>query len=842
MRDIVLQFRVARTDSRAFEAEVYLDGTRQYSSRVSCAGCSLSRRSGFTELVECYRAGPAPASSPQSTESFPALKALGSELLKRLFPDLRIQWFRRLRRSLEAGQRLVLEFVYSESGFEDIPFELLHDEEATPSPGQGFLALSMDILIRHRYDKGIPETEASSAQADRASGGLSLLFLGVSPRDSAAINVEQERKCIRDAQTGAGIDGFAVDVKPDREVRVTRDTLVHMGQTGRLPLASGVEGRRESLGLESFNLVHLSAHGEIDSSTSGEELVLETEDGESDPVPGDLVGKVLGRGRRFALVTLNTCWGLRLGNRLLEQGACRILANRAVASDRGSLEFSRVFYRELFHGLGVEDALRSARLALFELAMAPPSGRAAHKVQPWDWANPVLVETADCWFPRSERRDALPSRPKWRRLAIAGALAAMALAAAAWWFLFMAHDSEIQVNQWTEGSQQYPRVSSLRGSAGAVVVWASDYQDGSAKGVYGRLFDLDGRPTGDEFRVNTRTSGDQNGPSAAAMPDGGFLVAWGSAGPRGDDVFAQRFGPDGKPLRAEFQVNSYTEGDQHLPRMAPLSSGRTVLVWMSLGQDTPPGLPTRDKAENKSGDSAVVARILETNDALLSDEFLVNTWTAGDQKKPVVAALTDGTFVIAWESLGVDGDAEGIVCRRYDDMGGALSPEIHVNTTVRGEQKWPDIAALPSLEGLFVVVWPSEDGDGKDKGVLAQVMSASGDKMGPEVLVNDYTEESQWMPSVAALDQNRYAVVWSSGMQDGAGYGIYMRVVRVDGTKEGAEVRMNRTVAGDQLRPSVAVLENGNLFVTWDSAGQDGAGTGVFSSCFTPHQLAQFTR
>jgi hypothetical protein len=73
--------------------------------------------------------------------------------------------------------------------------------------------------------------------------------------------------------------------------------------------------------------------------------------------------------------------------------------------------------------------------------------------------------------------------------------------------------TERQVNSFSMGRQEAPRVEALRGG-GFVVVWtsrpwaASDLaQDGDDCGVVGRVFDGNGVPKGNEFVVNTVVEG-----------------------------------------------------------------------------------------------------------------------------------------------------------------------------------------------------------------------------------------------------------------------------------------------------------------------------------------------
>jgi len=69
-----------------------------------------------------------------------------------------------------------------------------------------------------------------------------------------------------------------------------------------------------------------------------------------------------------------------------------------------------------------------------------------------------------------------------------------------------------------------------RGTDGSVlVVWHScnEKGDGSGCGVFGRLISPGGVPLGSkEFVIPTTTTSDQTGPSAVALPDGAYAVAW----------------------------------------------------------------------------------------------------------------------------------------------------------------------------------------------------------------------------------------------------------------------------------------------------------------------------
>ena len=133
-----------------------------------------------------------------------------------------------------------------------------------------------------------------------------------------------------------------------------------------------------------------------------------------------------------------------------------------------------------------------------------------------------------------------------------------------------------------------------------VAVWASDRQDGWGWGVYGRRFSGSGLPMGPEFRVNTQTFQDQHSCRVSVDAAGNFVVVWTSefGDGSGYGVFGQRYDGSGVALGPEFRVNTYITGNQLWPSVAADPLGRFMVVWTSpqdgngiFGQRYSPILP-----------------------------------------------------------------------------------------------------------------------------------------------------------------------------------------------------------------------------------------------------------
>ena len=196
------------------------------------------------------------------------------------------------------------------------------------------------------------------------------------------------------------------------------------------------------------------------------------------------------------------------------------------------------------------------------------------------------------------------------------------------------------------------------------------------------------------------------------------------------------------------------------------------------------------------------------------NEFVVNTEITGDQDSPGVTALSDGGFVVVWESDGQDTDNEGVYFQRYDAAGNAIGSETPVNTTVVEIQEAPEVTALAS--GGFVVIWESDGQDTNGDGIYLRVFAADGTAVTGEVPVNTHTTDDQDTPEIAALRSGGFVVVWESDEQDGDTDGIYFQRFDDAGVAQGIETRANVTTTGEQGDPRVTGTNDGGFVIAWE--------------------------
>ena len=378
-------------------------------------------------------------------------------------------------------------------------------------------------------------------------------------------------------------------------------------------------------------------------------------------------------------------------------------------------------------------------------------------------------------------------------------------------------NGDVRVNSFTTGLQLLPSVATLP-DGGWVVSWTSGNQDGDGFGVYAQRYDAAGVAVGGEVLVNTQTTDSQQLSSVKSLADGGWIVGWTSNGQDGDGfgIFQQRYDSAGVAVGGEVQVNTHTTSDQFTTRMATFADGGWIVTWTSVGQD---------------GDfGGIYQQRYDAAGTAVGGEVQVNTVTASNQDASSVAVLSDGGWVVTWQSFAQDGDSSGIYAQRYDSAGVAEGGEVQVNTTIVGSQRLPSVTALS--DGGFVVSWTSVIQEAAGGDVYLQRYDASGVAVGGEVRVNAQTSGDQSFSSITALADGGFVVSWTSAGQDGDSGGIYLQRYDAAGVAVGGESLVNTTTTGNQFQTTVAALVDGGFVVSWTSDGQDGDSYGIFQKVF----------
>ena len=301
--------------------------------------------------------------------------------------------------------------------------------------------------------------------------------------------------------------------------------------------------------------------------------------------------------------------------------------------------------------------------------------------------------------------------------------------------------SEFTLNAPTENSPSGPKVAAL-GNDQFVATWYVK-TSGDDWNIVGRTFSADGSPAGGEFTVNSTTEGFQAEPDIAVLEGGRFAVTWYSVTDEaGAEARIRVFNADGSagPDVAAPASDIWAGGT---PAILALPDGQFVVAWTSTGS----------KVE-------VHGRIFHADGSPAGDDFLINSIGYDGQSAPRMTALTDGSFVVTWMSQEPGETGFDIRARTFHADGTPVGPDFLVNTTQMGYQAVPDVVGLS--DGRFVITWESLEGDPANYDIRGRLFDPDGTPEGNDFLVNTATVGNQYQQSAASLDGSRIISGWLS--------------------------------------------------------------------------------
>jgi hypothetical protein len=128
---------------------------------------------------------------------------------------------------------------------------------------------------------------------------------------------------------------------------------------------------------------------------------------------------------------------------------------------------------------------------------------------------------------------------------------------------------------------------------------------------------------GDETRINTLTSSNQNQPHVAVAADGSSMMVWHDNSSSGQNpIMGQRFAASGQQVEGNFVVGEPGRD----PHVAALAGGGWVVVWQR--QSFSPTTPE------------ILAQRVSSAGGLVGDPIEVDQTNSGSQSLPDVAGLT----------------------------------------------------------------------------------------------------------------------------------------------------------------------------------------------------------
>ena len=367
---------------------------------------------------------------------------------------------------------------------------------------------------------------------------------------------------------------------------------------------------------------------------------------------------------------------------------------------------------------------------------------------------------------------------------------------------------EILINKNTTGDQDQPGVAGFRGTQ-FVTVWA----DRGTGDVKGRLFGVNGVPSGNEFIVNLPEEPGTKRQLPAVIETGqGFAVAWIETVPGGQPQVKLRTFDQDSLSGPESQVSTAEVEPLIRPGMARLlSDGGFVIVWA-----------------DKRADERIRAQRFGFVGTKSGPEFRANT-VPGLHRFPMVASLTGGNIVIGWRARS---PSPLLVHFQIFNASGPVGSEQTTSLDVTE-------AAMTSLDsGRFVIahVRSAFDGEpGFDTTVTqASVFEANGAFSNLRFPATSAQRiQSSW-PTLAPLSGGRFLLAWTQTNVDNvaAGTNVQARIFSSQGPL--GQVTQVNTLTGGQRFSLCAAIASGpsgdNAFLVWaddSTTGPDKSGRAI---------------
>ncbi|MFN8375768.1 MAG: hypothetical protein U0694_23210 [Anaerolineae bacterium] len=397
---------------------------------------------------------------------------------------------------------------------------------------------------------------------------------------------------------------------------------------------------------------------------------------------------------------------------------------------------------------------------------------------------------------------------------------------------FGALGNEFVVNTETSGTQNYPAIA-VDGNGNGVIVWGSSMS--GVRNIYGRRFNAAGTLLGEEFLISTDTTGAY--PEVDMTITGNFVVAWQGF----DGVRARLYDSVATPQTDPILVGTNSDTSLQPVNVAMSEDGNFVVVWERLS-------------------STLFARLYNASGVAQTDEFSI----IGSQSTPRIAMNATGNFIVTWTA------GSNVYAQRYNAAGTSQGSAIQVNTSTGASYS----AIGMDDNGNFVICWQDSNDDAD---VFAQRFNAAGAPVGSEFVVNTTISFNQGNPWIAMNASGAFVIVWEAAAGQ---VGIYARRYDSSGNAQGAEFTISEQPAGfavaamdansnfvaaymagsqdiyarrlgefdlnahliatneflvntytasNQALSSVAMNNAGNFVITWQSNSQDGQGWGVYA-------------
>lgn len=308
------------------------------------------------------------------------------------------------------------------------------------------------------------------------------------------------------------------------------------------------------------------------------------------------------------------------------------------------------------------------------------------------------------------------------------------------------------------------------------------------------------------------------------FPNGDYIISWvdmiaDKDSYSGDSIYMQIFDNKGNKKSPQIKVSSGKEEFDYSidsPQIIINKENEFRIIWRKIISRR--GLFESDKYEfytkvfNNIGES-----ISQESKLVYNIDYSKSGFDLSLAEK-----ISDDTFLIIFSR---DSDLFARIYRSNNSNYELLHDEIRINDYMLGTQYSPSISR--NSNGEFVVVWNSSDygnsnnnQDGSFGGIIAKRFNENFYPLTPDIIVNDEKNDNQQNPSVAMDDDGNFIVTWETDSRlDDFPYqpikNIYARAFNKKNEPITKDILVNTTIMGEQKNPKLVLDSNQNALIAW---------------------------
>ncbi|CAM5301030.1 Calx-beta domain-containing protein [Thauera mechernichensis] len=323
--------------------------------------------------------------------------------------------------------------------------------------------------------------------------------------------------------------------------------------------------------------------------------------------------------------------------------------------------------------------------------------------------------------------------------------------------------------------------------------------------------------------------GDSIGYGVSPQPDGKILVA----GWINDGIAVARFFADGS-IDSDFGTGGIAKPTSGVPSgmgrgVIVQPDGKILVVGESWGGQDSDFALVRFNTDGTL-DSTFGADIGDQHSPILisgNAEFQIDAWSQGYQINPAGASSVNGASLVVWQSRGQDGDGWGVYGRVLHG-GVPFGPEIRISQTSSGDQLAPSVTALK--DGSFLVVWLDRV---EVRGVF---VSSDGVLTGDQFIVpgsstlrpNENDSLGLAHPVAHELASGEIVISWHTSPFTATHSDVVFSIIDRDLSVVAESIVANVTLSNYQNYPHIFSSSEGGFGLIWQSVNQDGPGLDIF--------------